>query len=167
MKGKGSAKYTARLSVLLCLALLMGYIEHLTAFDVGVPGVKAGFAHIVVLFTLYRYGVSMAFGVNLCRIGLSALLFGNAVSAFYGVCGGLLAFFVMWLLKKINLFGVVGVSALGAVCHNMAQLGAAALLSGTVYVFSYAPVLLVAGTVFGALTGLLCLFLLKKIPENL
>ncbi len=167
MKGNKGAAKTARLAVMLCLALLMGYIEHIIAFDTGIPGVKAGFANIVVLFALYRYGTGEAFAVNLCRILLSGLLFGNAVSVIYGLCGGVCSFAIMWLLKRTELFGTVGVSVGGAAVHNLAQLGAAAVLGGSFMVFSYAPVLLVAGTVFGVLTGGLCALLLKKIPKKL
>lgn len=161
------ARRIARLSVLLCLALLMSYIEHITAFDVGVPGVKPGFANVVVLFALYRYGGASAFTVNLCRVLLSALLFGNAISLMYGLCGGICSLLLMLLLKRLDFFGVVGVSVAGAACHNMAQLSVAALLGGSAYVFSYAPVLLVAGTVFGVVTGLLCTVILKKMPKSL
>lgn len=167
MNHKNSARAVARLSVLLCLALLMSYVEHITAFDVGVPGVKVGFANIAVLFVLYRMNWKYALGINLCRVLISALLFGNVTSLIYGVCGAVCAFALMCLLKRLNAFGVLGVSVAGAVCHNMAQLGAAAALMGSLYVFSYAPVLLVAGTVFGAVTGLICTVLLKKIPKNL
>ena len=167
MSHKNSAATVARLSVLLCLALLMSYVEHLTAFDVGIPGVKVGFANIAVLFVLYRMGWTYALAVNMCRVFISALLFGNLTSLFYGICGALCAFALMCLLKHVKLFGVLGVSVAGAVCHNMGQLCAAAALMGSAYVFSYAPVLLVAGTVFGAVTGLICTLLLKKIPENL
>ena len=162
MSDKNNAKRLARLSVLLCLALLMSYVEHITAFDVGVPGVKVGFANIVVLFVLYRMKWSYALAVNLCRVFVSTLLFGNAVSLLYGLCGALFSFCVMYLLKRWDVFGVLGVSVAGAVCHNIAQLGAAAVLLKSLYVFSYAPVLLIAGTVFGAVTGIICAILLKK-----
>ncbi|MBE6677367.1 MAG: Gx transporter family protein [Ruminococcaceae bacterium] len=167
MSKKNSASTVARLSVLLCLALIMSYVEHIAAFDVGVPGVKVGFANIAVLFVLYRMGWKYALGINLCRVFLSALLFGNITSLIYGGCGALCSFALMYLLYGKNLFGVMGVSVAGAVCHNMAQLCAAAALMGSAYVFSYAPVLLIAGTVFGAVTGLICAVMLKKIPKNL
>ncbi len=166
MKMKNSSKTVARLSVFIALALLFSYIEALLGFDVGVPGVKVGFTNIVCLFVLYRFGAAEAFTVNICRVLLTALLFGNAFSLIYSLAGAVLSFAFMALLKKTKLYGVVGISVVGAVTHNLGQLSAAALLGGTVYVFSYAPVLTVAGTLFGAVTGIICTVCLKKIPEK-
>lgn len=164
---KNTAARTARLSVMLALAMILSYVEHIVGFDVGVPGVKVGFANIVGLFALYRYGFSEGFAVNICRILLSALLFGNVLSLSYGLVGGLVSFIAMWVLKKQGFFGTVGVSVVGAAFHNLAQLSVAAFWMGSVYVFSYAPVLLIAGTVFGTITGVLCVLILQKIPKKL
>lgn len=166
MKSYGAAAKTARLSVMLVLALIMSYIESAAGFDVGVPGVKVGFANVVVLFALYRFGAGEAFGLNMCRILLSGLLFGNAFSLLYSLTGGILSFALMWGAKRTGVFGLIGVSVIGAVAHNLGQLCAAAFITGSGYVFSYAPVLLIAGTVFGAITGAVCLILVKKIPEK-
>ncbi len=166
MNRDGAAAKTARLSVMLVLALIMSYVENAVGFNVGVPGVKIGFANVVVLFALYRFGVSCAFGVNICRILLSALLFGNVFSLMYSLAGGLLSFALMVGVKRTGWFGITGVSVIGAVCHNIAQLCAAAMVMGSGYVFSYAPVLIIAGTVFGAITGAVCHILVKKIPEK-
>ncbi len=163
---KKHSETVARTAVLIALALLLSYIESLLSFNVGVPGVKVGFTNIVCLFVMYRFGSVEALVVNVARVLLMALLFGNALSAIYALSGAVLAFVTMVLLKKSKLFGVVGVSAAGAVMHNMGQLAAAALLGGTAYVLSYAPVLVAAGTVFGGITGVICAVCLKKIPEK-
>lgn len=166
MKNGTTAERTARLSVMLALAMIISYVEHVVGFNVGIPGVKVGFANIVALFALYRYGFFEGAAVNLCRILLASLLFGNAFSLLYSLCGGVLSFLLMTLLKKTGLFGITGVSVAGAACHNMAQLGVAAVVAGNVYVFSYAPVLLVAGTVFGVVTGIICTLLVQKVPKK-
>lgn len=44
-------------------------------------------------------------------------------------------------------------SALGAAAHNIGQLAAARLLSGTWGVFAYLPILLVSGVITGLFTG--------------
>lgn len=166
MKKRSVTEKVARLSVLLTLSMLLSYIEHIAGFDVGIYGVKVGFANLVGLFALYRFGFFDGITVNICRILLSAVLFGNAFSLLYSLCGGILSFLFMAALKKARIFGTVGVSVCDAACHNMVQLGVAAALVGNVYVFSYAPVLLIAGTVFGTVNGLLCAVLLKKVPKR-
>lgn len=163
---KKHSQTVARTAILIALALLFSYIEAMLGFNVGIPGVKLGFTNIVCLFALYRFGTAEAFTVNMCRVALAAALFGNAFSAIYAAAGAIASFSAMWLVNKSKIFGVVGTSAVGAVVHNMAQLGAAALLGGTAYVFSYAPVLVAAGAVFGTVTGVICALCLAKIPKK-
>ena len=159
-------KRLSRIAMLVAVAMTLAWLESALGFDVGVPGLKIGYANAVCLFTLYRYGTSDAFAVNISRVVLMALLFGNAFSVLYSISGALCSFGVMWLLKKTKLFGICGVSIAAACTHNMAQLATAAVVGGTAYVFSYAPPLLIGGTVFGAVVGAVCAIILKRIPEN-
>ncbi len=166
MNMKKHSKTVARTALLVALALLLSYLESLLNFNVGIPGVKVGFTNIVVLFAMYRFGYTQAFVINMCRVALVALLFGNAFSAIYAVSGALISFAAMAALKKTKVFGHVGVSTVGAVMHNIGQLCAAAVLGGTAYVFSYAPMLVATGTIFGAVTGVICSICLAKIPKK-
>ena len=49
---------------------------------------------------------------------------------------------------------MTGISIIGGVAHNIGQFLVAAFVTKTFGVFSYLPVLLIAGTVAGALIGL-------------
>ncbi len=159
-------KHIARLALLTAIALTLAWLENALGFNVGVPGLKIGYANIVCLFALYRYGVKDALTVSLARVLLAAFMFGNAFSAIYSIAGALASFAVMYLLKRTKLFGTVGVSIAAACTHNMAQLATAAILGGTAYVFSYAPTLIIGGTAFGAVVGVICGILLDRIPKN-
>ena len=154
-----------RLALMIALSMIFSYIEHLLNLNVGIPGVKLGTANIVCLFALYRFSWYEAFGVNMGRIALSALLFGTPVSLLYSTVGGVLAFAAMLALKKTKLFGTVGVSVGGSVMHCIGQLCAATLITGSVAVFSYLPLMLVWATVFGTVTGGICLLALKRIKK--
>ncbi len=65
-----------------------------------------------------------------------------------------MSFGVMLLLKRIKGFSIVGVSIAGGVSHNIAQLVVAAAVVENLYVFSYLPILLIAGMVTGMLIGI-------------
>ncbi len=161
-----STKHVATLAVLTATALCLSWLENALGFNVGVPGLKIGYANIVCLFALYRYGGKDALAVSLMRVLLVALLFGSAYSAIYSTVGALSSLAVMCALKKTKLFGVCGVSIAAACTHNIAQLATAAVLGGTAYVFSYAPTLIIGGTVFGAAVGAVCAIMLKRIPKS-
>lgn len=142
--------------ILAALALALGYLEFLIPFDAaGVPGIKPGFANILIMAAMYLLGAGEAAFVSAVRIALSWLLFGSVTSLIYSLCGGALSFAVMLILKKTGKFGYVGVSVGGAASHNIGQLMAAALLLGSGAVWYYAPVLLAAAAVTGTVNGLL------------
>ena len=71
----------------------------------------------------------------------------------------------MGVCKKFCLFGMVGVSILGGVAHNIGQFLMAAFVVNTFGVFAYLPVLLAAGTVAGALIGLLGGMVVQRISR--
>ena len=61
----------------------------------------------------------------------------------------------MVVFRRLDWFGVTGVSILGGAGHNIGQLIVAALVVENASLFYYLPVLLAAGTAAGALIGLL------------
>ncbi len=135
------------------MALICSYVESLIPFYFGVPGVKLGLANLVVVLLLYAMGAKEALTVSVLRIVLAGFLFGNMFSIWYSLAGGLLSFFVMWLLKKCGKFGVLPISVSGGIFHNVGQLIVAAIVVENYNVFYYMPILLVAGLVTGALIG--------------
>jgi heptaprenyl diphosphate synthase len=158
-------KKLAFYALMIALAMILGYVETLIPFPFFAPGMKLGLANIVTMVALYRLGVRDAAAISAARILLSALLFGNAFSLAYSLAGGALSLAVMALLKRSGRFGLAGVSVAGGVCHNIAQIGVAALLLGTAELVYYLPVLLVSGTLTGVLTGILAALMLKSLPK--
>ena len=161
------AKKCAYYGCILGLAIICGYVEMLIPFNFGIPGIKLGLANIVAVWLLYKNGFAAAFLVNLARILLCGILFGNAMSIFYALCGGTLAVLIMLILSKIKCFSAVGVSVGGAAAHNLGQLGAASLVIGIKAVVYYLPFLLLAAVVTGFLVGLAASYLLKRINLKL
>lgn len=150
-------------AILTALSLIFSYVEALFPLTFAIPGIKLGLANIVVVLALYMVGSRTAFTVNLLRILLAGLLFGNMFSILYSLAGGFLSFAVMFGLKKSGRFSIVGVSMAGGVFHNLGQLTVAALAVSNLRLFYYFPVLLVAGMITGILIGVLGFAMLQKL----
>ena len=155
-------KKVATLGVLVGVALVLGYLESLVPFATGVPGVKLGLAHIVTLFALYRMDTWSVWITGIVRVALATLLFGNAMVLLYSVAGVVCSLCVMWLLRRCRWFSPVGVSIAGGAAHNIGQMICAACLMNTAGLIWYLPVLLLFGTVSGAVIGVLGSLLIAR-----
>ena len=143
--------------VVTAFSLVLGYIEHLVPFPVGIYGVKLGLANLATVTVLYLFGGASALCINFLRIILSSLLFGNAFSLAYSLCGGMLSALVMWGLKQTDKLGITGVSICGGITHNIAQLAVAVILVDNLKIAFYLPVLLASGAVTGFCIGIITL----------
>ena len=154
-KGHNPAEKVALYGILIALAFIFSYVEALISLPVPVPGMKLGLANLVNVVGLYTVGAAGTIAVGLIRIVMVGFTFSNPGSMLYALSGGVLSLAAMALAKKMDWFDKTGVSILGGVCHNIGQLSMAAWITGTASVFSYLPVLLVAGVITGAVIGLL------------
>lgn len=162
------SKQTKKLSIsaaLTSLALIFSYIEFLIPFSFGIPGIKLGLANVVIIVALYTVGTSYAFSINVLRVFIAGMLFGNAFAIVYSLAGAVLSFFCMIMLKKTGLFSVTGVSMAGGVAHNLGQIIAAALIIENVKIFYYFPVLIFSGMVTGILIGIIAYLICKRVTQ--
>lgn len=157
------AKKTAMYGLLLAFGMLLSYVEVLLPMDFIAYGVKLGLANLICVYLLYQKNIYTAVCMNILRILLVALLFGNVMTLFYSVCGGLLSLLVMFIFKSVRVFSPVGVSVAGGTAHNIGQLFAAAILLNSRAVFYYTPVLLISGVVCGFLVGLASAYMLARV----
>lgn len=159
-------KRLAMMGLFTALAMIFGYVEAILPVSVGIPGVKLGLANIVIVFALYRLKPSEAFLINLVRIVLVNLMFGNLSIMLYSLAGGILSFCTMALLKKSDKFSIYGVSIAGGVFHNVGQLMVAILVLETGSLIYYGPVLLVSGLITGLVIGITAKEVLKRIGNS-
>ncbi len=145
---------TVELGFFLAVALILSYIEALIPFSFGIPGIKLGLPNLVVVMLLYRNGTRDALLVNLARIFLAGFLFSSLYAILYALAGAVLSFLAMLIGKRTGCFSAVGVSVLGGVFHNIGQTVVAMFVVETFSIAFYAPFLIVAGTVTGALLGM-------------
>ena len=73
---------------------------------------------------------------------------------FYSISGAALSLLCMILAKQIKGFSMVGISIIGGIMHNVGQIICAAFVVRTNGVFTYLPVLMIAGVVSGMLIGI-------------
>lgn len=156
-----TSKKITRTAVLITVAVLLGYIESLFPPVVPVPGIKLGIANAVVIMLLYADKAKTAWTVSLIKVGLCSLLFGSVTSLIYSFSGAVLSLALMALAKKLRFFSMVGVSSLGGIMHNMAQILCAYIILGKGVLF-YIPPLFISGAVCGVLTGIAAQTIIKR-----
>lgn len=154
-------KKVAFLGLSIALAMVLSFLESQVP-PLLIPGVKVGLPNLVVVYILYKVGAKEAAIVSLIRVLLISLLFGNLQSFAFAASGAALSLLGMILLKRF--FASVTVSIIGGVLHNVGQIAAAILITSTPGVITYLPILLISGTLAGAVIGLVAGILVKRIP---
>ncbi len=149
-----TTKRIAYCAMLTALAMIFGYVEALFPFSFGIPGMKLGLANLVIVTALYLLPAYQVFCIQVARIVLISFLFGNMSMMLYSIAGGVLSFFVMYVLKYRTGYSIIGVSVAGGVSHNIGQLLVACIVVENSKVILYLPILLIAGVVTGALIGI-------------
>lgn len=141
-------------TALLCAAaLILGYIDSLIPLVPSVPGIKLGLSNLVLLYAVFYLSPFDTALIMLVKVGMSSLLFGNAVGALYSLAGGVLSVAVMLLLHRIRSVSVITVSTFGGILHIIGQIIVGSILLGIRPMLAYAPWLLVSGLVTGMLLG--------------
>lgn len=148
-------KHIAYLGLLLTLALILSYVESLIPVFVSIPGVKLGLANLVVLICLYAYPSKYAFLISGMRVILAGILFGSMFSILYSLSGAFFSLVVMICAKKVFKLGILGVSILGGIFHNVGQLLVAMAVVSNYRISYLLPYLLVSGILTGATIGLI------------
>ena len=155
-------KKLTRLSLLTAVALIMFVVEAQVPLPIPLPGVKLGLSNIVTVYCVYALGPGSALGVLLARILLGSICTGQLSALAYSLTGGLFALGLACLLRKRELWFV---SILSGLAHNVGQVLAAMVLTGTPSIAVYLPVLAAAGMAAGLFTGLCAQYLIKRLKS--
>ncbi|MBD9305816.1 MAG: Gx transporter family protein [Lachnospira sp.] len=158
-------KKIALCGVLTALAMIFSYIESVIPVPIPVPGIKLGVANIAVITILYVLGVKEAIVINLLRIVLTSLLFGNVNSFLFSISGAALSLAIMIIMKKLDFFSCIGVSVCGGVMHNIGQIIAAVFIMGSEAIVFYLPVLIVSGVFTGVVIGVVSGIVAKHVRK--
>ncbi|HAR92088.1 MAG TPA: heptaprenyl diphosphate synthase [Eubacterium sp.] len=142
-------------------AILASYIETFIP-SIGIPGVKLGLANIAVVLALFILDAESAIIINVVRIVIVGLLFGNMFSIAFALAGAFVSVTVMIIMKRLFGFSIITVSIFGGFFHNVGQLVVAFILVDSYSVFGYLPVLLIAGIITGLIIGILAKILYER-----
>lgn len=166
--GAFDTRRVTTLALLVCVALIAGLVEN--AFPPLMPlapGAKLGLGNIAPLLALIMLSVGDAYLVMLVKCLLGALVSGGVTGLMYSVPSGVLALTVevLLFLLAFDRMSVAMISLIGAVAFNAAQLGVATAVTG-VSMLPLLPLMMTAGLLAGAFTGLLAYTLIKKAPYS-
>lgn len=153
----------ALLGVLLASTIVIAIAESfIPSFTI--PGIKLGFANIVILVTLYEVGILEAVFINLVRVLVVSLIRGSFLSMgfFMSLTGAFLSLGAMILLKVIiKKFSIIGVSVVGALFHVFGQILIAMLYMSSVYVVFYLPIIAASAVITGIIVGFVARAIIK------
>lgn len=158
------------ISLLVAQALVLSLFERFIPVPFVAPGAKLGLANLIVVISLYTLpNLKDSLTVVILKLLLSTLLFGNFSTFLYSLAGGLLSFSAMVIFKKLGgkNISILGVSASGAIFHNVGQLFVAALIINSFSIFIYLPVLSFLGIGTGIIIGITANYAvthIKKLP---
>lgn len=155
------------LAMYTTIALTIFVVESAIPPLAPIPGIKLGLANVITLWLLIYATWRDALTALLMRIFIASMVTGQLVSFFYSLCGGLLCFLAMallyWLLGRRY---IVFVSIIGALFHNVGQIGIAMVLLDSLSAAAYLPVLLISGVITGTFTGLCAYFASRRLPRH-
>ena len=149
--------HITRFAVLTALALALSVAESLFFPDglFPVPGMRLGLSNIVTLLVICLYGAVPAFAVILMRSMLAFAFGGNLTAFLLSLSGGVAALLVMTLFYRLRCCSIFGISAAGAAAHNIGQILAAVVITRTLAVTVYLPILLMTSVFTGLFVALL------------
>ena len=158
------------ISLLISLGLVLHLVESLFPLTAVVPGAKLGLANIVSLIAISLFGFASAFQVVIFRVLLASLLAGTfmTINFYLSFTGGLLSFLLMYLAYYFlkDYLSLIGISIIGAVAHNTAQITAAYFIIANPGIFYYLPFLIMLALPTGFGVGLVSYFTLKHLPQS-
>ena len=162
-----NARKIVLISLFSCMALGIYALELLIPPIIPIPGVKLGLSNIVILVAMYVLGKKEAFLVLMLRIGLSFLLFGQAMSFLFSLGGGLLCFLAMSFAHRfLDNSQIWAVSMIGAVFHSLGQIIVAVAVTSLFSVAYYFLFMLIFSLVSGIFTGLCAKYTIKFLKNK-
>ena len=161
-------KKDAIIIILICNAILISLLEMIIPIPVPIPGVKLGLANIITIIAIAFLDFKDVLLIVFLRCLVVAVLSKGITVLPFSLTGGLLSAIAMWLLykKAWRLFSIKGISVVGAIVHNTAQLLVASVILGETVIFYYIPVLLISAVVTGLITGSISELTVREIEKN-
>ena len=159
------------ISLLISLGLVLHLVESFFPLTAVVPGAKLGLANIVSLIAISLFGFTASLQIVVFRVVLGSLLAGTfmTINFYLSFSGGVLSFILMYLAYYFlkDYLSLIGISIIGAVAHNTAQITAAYYIIANRGIFYYLPFLILLALPTGFGVGLVSHFTLKHLPYSI
>ena len=160
-------KKLSLMAMLTAASLIVFVIEAQIPAPVPVPGIKLGLANVITLIAMLLLGRREAGLILAVRIVMGSVFAGGVSAFLFSISGGVLAYAVMCItVTRFPRKMLWVVSALAAVAHNLGQLLAAIAVTKTAALMVYAPVLLASGIITGVFTGLVAMYLVRRLDKT-
>ena len=152
------------LSVLVSAGLALSVLESGIPLPITFPGAKLGLSNMVVLITLVVFGFKDGITVAMLKSIVLMLVTGSVSSFMYSFAGAVLSCMAMYIGYKYfsNIFSLIGVSILGAVAHNFAQVSVATIIMNNIRIYTYLPFLMLMSLFSGYFVGLASTYIIKN-----
>lgn len=156
------------IALLASQAVIIGLVERaIPSPFFFAPGAKLGLSNVITVMAIYTLPIKDSVKVVFIRLLLQTLLGGTVSTLLYSGSGAILSFIGMLAVKHLPLFkpSLIGVSATGAVLHNVGQLVVASLIANTFSVMLYLPILSFIGILTGIAVGITANYLLTHVEK--
>ncbi len=119
----------AKIAILLSVGILLGYIESIINI-IPVSGVKIGLSNLIILYGIYKLGLTDCLIITTLKSIIVGLLFNSVMSIMYSLPAGVLSVITMFLLQKVDKenISVYGISIAGSSVFNIIQFVVASLV---------------------------------------
>lgn len=161
-------KRDAVIIILICNAILISLLELIIPIPIPVPGVKLGLANIITIIAIVFLDFKDVVLIVFIRCLVVAVLSKGVTALPFSLTGGLLSAVIMWLCYKYmaRVFSIKGISIIGAITHNLAQLTVASFILRESILFYYLPILLISALVTGLITGTISELTVREINQR-
>lgn len=158
------------------VAILSAYALALHGFEAmlpsPIPWLRVGLANIITLTALLLFDFRTAMMITLIRVILGSLFTGTFLGPSFilslggGVCGTCSMGIMLLMSRKF--FGPVGLSLIGALFHNAAQLFLAywLFIQRIEAVLFISPLIILIGTITGFMNGIIAEILVKNLLKK-
>ncbi|NLY44888.1 MAG: Gx transporter family protein [Tissierella sp.] len=156
------------LSVLVSVGLALSVLESAIPLPITFPGAKLGLSNMVVLITLVVFGFRDGITVAMLKSAVLMLVTGSISSFLYSFSGAVLSCLAMYIGYRFftKIFSLIGVSILGALAHNFAQVTVATIIMNNLRIYTYLPFLMLTSIFSGYFVGLASTYIIKNLKVS-
>lgn len=153
----------ARVGILTSLCLILGIVD--SYIPSPLAGAKLGLANIIILLSMYVYGIKVSLLIDVSKVVLLSIFKGNLLGMgnMMSLVGAILSFLVMLILYKLarKKISIIVISMLGSLFFNLGQVLVGYCYLGNIGILLYLPILEAIGIFTGLFTGVVAKTVLR------